>query len=307
MSRHLLCLEDLGRDGLWRVLELAEAAELEPLLEGRSVGLFFEHPSARTRNAFEAAVFQLGGHPVSIRAEEIGIDSRETAEDVARTLACFHSVIGGRVGAHSTLERMAAALDKPAVAVPIVNLLSDRQHPSQAVADLLTLRAHLGELRGTTLAYVGDHNNVSRSLVVAGAFVGMRVNLASPPGYAMGGAELAWARSLGGEVQLFAQPAEAVAGADAVYTDVWLSMGQSDELEARRRAFAGYGVDEALLSGAGDRAIVMHCLPAHRGEEISEESLEGPRSVVWEQATNRMHAARGILAYLMEQHEGRAR
>ncbi len=301
MSRHLLCLEDLGEQGLARVLQLAGPSGAGRLLSGSSVALLFEHPSARTRNAFEAAVFQLGGHPVTIRAEEVGIDARETAEDVARTLACYHRLVCARVVAHSTLERMAGALDAAGLAVPVLNLLSNKEHPSQAVADLLTLQAHLGELKGATLAYVGDANNVSRSLVAAGALVGMRVNLASPPGYAMSEAELTWASGIGGEVHLFEDPAEAVREADALYTDVWVSMGQTAEKAARQRAFSGYRLDEDLVSKAPAHAIVMHCLPAHRGEEISAGVLDGPRSVVWEQAANRMHAARGLLAYLLEE------
>ena len=298
MSRHLLCLEDLGPLGLSRALDMAEATGLGHLLEGKSIALFFEHPSARTRNAFEAAVFQLGGHPVTIRAEEIGIDSRESAEDVARTLACFHSVICGRVASHSTLDRMATALDRAGVAVPVVNLLSDLEHPSQAVADLLTLRAHLGELERKTLTYVGDHNNVSRSLVAACALVGMRIHIAGPPGYQMGREELARASARGAEVQLFEDPFEAATEADAIYTDVWTSMGQESERSARLAAFAGYTVDEDLVALAASDAIVLHCLPAHRGEEITAGVLEGPRSAVWEQAANRMHAMRGVFTWL---------
>lgn len=300
MRRDLLCLEDLGEKGLRRVLDLSRGEPAKAVLSGRGAALFFEQPSARTRNAFEMAVFQLGGHPVSIRAEEIGIDTRETAEDVARTLASFHAVVCGRVAAHSTLTRMAAALEQADVGVPVVNLLSDREHPSQAVADLLTIEANLGRLAGATLAYVGDANNVCRSLISAGALTGLSVRVASPAGYALGPEEIAWAEALGADLELFEEPAAAVAGADVVYTDVWASMGHYEEAAARREAFAGFSIDDTLLDKASPGAFVMHCLPAHREEEISSSVLEGPRSVVWQQAANRMHAARGILSYLLE-------
>lgn len=307
MTGHLLRIEDLGRDGLARVLELSRPAAAGSGLSGRGVALFFEHPSARTRNAFEMAVFQLGGHPVSIRAEELGIDTRETAEDVARTLACYHSVIAGRVVRHSTLERMAAALDSAGVAVPVVNLLSDLEHPSQAVADLLTIESRLGSLEGRTLAYIGDANNVCRSLVAAAALSGLSVNLASPVGHCFSEEDLAWAKGMEANLEVFDAPAEAVAGAEAIYTDVWTSMGQEADRELRIKSFAGFSIDDVLLQKAAPEALVLHCLPAHRGEEISAEVLEGASSVVWEQAANRMHAARGILSYLVETSTGGAR
>lgn len=304
MRRDLLCLEDLGTKGLSRVLELSRKERTEPLLGGRGVALYFEQPSARTRNAFEMAVFQLGGHPVSIRAEEVGIDTRETAEDVARTLASFHAVICGRVADHGTLERMASALERAGLQVPVVNLLSDREHPTQAVADLLTIEANLDRVAGVRLAYVGDANNVCRSLLAAGALAEMSVRVASPPGYGLGEGDISWARELGTDLELFDEPEGAVAGADVVYTDVWASMGRYDEAAARREAFAGFAVDGALLEKASPGAFVMHCLPAHRGEEISAAVLEGPRSLVWQQAANRMHAGRGILSYLLEESGG---
>ncbi len=297
MTRHLLSLADLSAGEIVRVLELAESPA-PPVLAGSGVALVFEHPSARTRNATELAVVQLGGHPVSIRGEEIGIDRRETAEDVARTLACYHGMIAARVERHETLERMAAALDAAGVHVPVVNLLSDREHPTQALADLLTIRQRLGSPAGRVLAYVGDANNVCRSLLAAGALTGMEVHLACPPGYGPGDEDLDWARGLGGKIEVFDQPEDAVAAADVVYTDVWVSMGQEAEREARYRAFEGYSLDDRLLSAAPPEALVMHCLPAHRGEEISASVLEGHASAVWQQAANRMHAARGLFRFL---------
>lgn len=300
MTRHLLSMADLSPAELVRVLDLSEPPAPPPVLTGRGVALVFERPSARTRNAAEMAVVQLGGHPVYIQDAEVGIDRRETAEDVARTLACYHAAIGARVGRHSVLERMVAALDARDAGVPVVNLLSDREHPTQALADLLTVRQRLGSLEGKVLAFVGDANNVCRSLAGGAALAGMQLRVASPPGYAFRPADCEWAARLGSRPQLFERPQEAVEGADAVYTDVWVSMGQDEEAWARRRAFAGYTVDEQLMAGAAPHALVLHCLPAHRGEEISAGALDGPQAAVWQQAENRMHALRGLLAFLFE-------
>ena len=283
------------------------AATAPPVLAGRGAALVFEKPSARTRSSTELAVVALGGHPVYIQGFEVGIDTREPAEDVARTLACFHAVICARVLDHEVLVRMAAALDDgsgvPFAGVPVVNLLSDRAHPCQVIADLLTLRQVFGDLGGRTLAYVGDANNVWRSLALGAAMTGMALRTAAPDGYGPDPDDLARVARLGGDVEVTEDPAEAVAGADAVYTDVWTSMGQEEEAALRRKAFSGFTVDDDLVSRAAPDAVVLHCLPAHRGEEISAAALEGPRSRVWQQATNRMHAMRGLLGWLL----GRAR
>ena len=216
MTRHLLSMADLSSEELDSVLELAGDTAPPHVLAGLGVALVFEHPSAHTRNACELAVAQLGGHPVSIRGEEVGIDKRETAEDVARTLGCYHSMIAARVERHATLERMAGALDAAGGGVPVINLLSDREHPTQAVADLLTLRQHLGSLAGRVLTYVGDANNVCRSLVAGCARAGMHLNVASPEGYGLRAADLKWAEQQGGSVRSYSQPEEAVDAADAV-------------------------------------------------------------------------------------------
>jgi ornithine carbamoyltransferase len=300
VTRHLLSIADLSPAELRRVLDLSEQPELTPVLRGKGVALVFQHPSARTRNAAEMAVVQLGGHPVMIAEAEVGIDRREPAEDVARTLGRYHAAIAARVGRHAVLERMARALDATGAGVPVVNLLSDREHPTQALADVLTLRQCLGSLEGKVITFIGDANNVCRSLAGATALAGAQLRVASPPGYSMSDSDLAWAASLGVRPMVCATPAEAVDGADAIYTDVWVSMGQDEEAWARRRAFAGYSVDERLLATAPGHAVVLHCLPAHRGEEISVGVLEGPRSVVWQQAENRMHVLRGLLAFLFE-------
>ena len=301
---HVLEVDDLGPAGLAAVLARAERdpSTLARSLEGRGVALVFEKPSARTRNSSELAVVALGGHPVYIQGTEVGIDTRETAEDVARTLASFHRVLCARVEDHTTLERMAEALDAAHVAVPVVNLLSDRAHPCQALADLVTLRQRFGVdgARDRPVAYIGDANNVWRSLALAASMSGIPTRVASPEGYGPSDEDAALVRSFGGDLLVTDDPAEAAAGAGALYTDVWTSMGQEAEAAVRTADFAGFCVDEALLSRAAPDAVVLHCLPAHRGEEISAGVVDGPRSVVWQQAANRMHAMRGLLSWLTD-------
>jgi ornithine carbamoyltransferase len=300
-TRHLLDVDDLGVEGLDAVLALAESEPgvLAGTLQGSGVALLFEKASNRTRNSTEIAVVGLGGHPVYIRGEEVGVDVREPAADVARTLACYHDVVCARVLDHATLERMAAALDQASVAVPVVNLLSDRAHPCQAVADLLTLRQVFGagSVRRRSVAYIGDANNVWRSLALAAAMAGMSTRVASPEGYGPTPVDVQRVHDAGGQLLVTTDPVEAATGADALYTDVWTSMGQETESDVRRRAFAGYTVDEALLARASSDAVVLHCLPAHRGEEVTAEVIDGPQSVVWPQAANRMTAMKGVLAW----------
>ncbi|HEU0098009.1 MAG TPA: ornithine carbamoyltransferase [Allosphingosinicella sp.] len=281
----LLTVADLGREGLGEILALSELPDLGLPLAGKGVALVFQKPSARTRNSLEIATVQLGGHPVYIQKEEVGLGTRESAEDVARTLACYHAVIAARVMDHRDLEAMAAATGRP-----LLNLLSDKAHPLQALADLLTVKQLLGRLDGARIAYVGDgDNNVCRSLAEACSLLGVELRVASPEGYGLADAP--------DGVTRLADPAEAVEGADVVYTDVWVSMGQDDEAEARARAFAAYRVDEALMARCPE-ARFLHCLPARRGEEVSAGVIDGPRSAVWLQAENRMHTARGALAWL---------
>ncbi|MET0804544.1 MAG: ornithine carbamoyltransferase [Acidimicrobiales bacterium] len=294
--RHLLEIDDLTKDELFEVIALALDPNPPQVLSRKGMALVFQKPSARTRNSMEMAVKDLGGHPVTIRAEEVSIDQRESAEDVARTLACYHAAIGARVFDHSVLERMAKV-----AWVPIINLLSDDAHPLQAVADLLTMADEFGDLNGRTLAYVGDGNNMCRSLALAATLAGMQVRVASPPGYALSEADVDRIAALGVAPELLDRPEEAVAGVDVVYTDVWTSMGQETEVEARRKAFEGYMVDERLMALAAEKSIFLHCLPAHRGEEVSHEVLDGDRSRVWRQAENRMHAARGAVAWILGQ------
>jgi ornithine carbamoyltransferase len=299
VNRRLLELDDLDPPTLARILDRAlewKAApeRVPPVLAGRSVAALFQKPSARTRVSVEVAVASLGGHPIYIREEEVSVDLRETAEDVARTLASMCALIAARVFDHPVLERMDGAVD-----VPVVNLLSDAAHPCQALADLLTLREALGGLEGLRLAYVGDGNNVAASLAFAAALSGIEFVVASPAGYEVDADVVERARNLGGAIDLAGDLYDAVRDADAVYTDVWTSMGQEDEAEPRRRAFAGWTVDGTLMKAARDDAIFMHCLPAHRGEEVAAEVIDGPQSVVWQQAGNRMHAVRALFADLL--------
>jgi ornithine carbamoyltransferase len=296
--RHLLEVDDLTPDELREVL-VAAAAPVGPRpLTGQGVALLFEKPSARTRNSTELAVVQLGGHPLTIRPDEVGLDTRETVEDVTRTLCCYHAAIGARVFEHAKLERMVAVSS-----VPVVNLLSDAAHPLQGLADVLTLVDEWGSvdaLAGRSIAYVGDGNNVARSLALAAGMLGMEVRLATPKGFELPAADIARLHAAGVAPVCTHVPGDAVEGVDAVYTDVWASMGQEAEADLRREAFTGFTVDQGLMVGAAEGAVFLHCLPAHRGEEVSSEVLEGPRSRVWPQAANRMHAARGALTWLLE-------
>jgi ornithine carbamoyltransferase len=291
--RHLLDIDDLSAAELGQVLALARLADPPRVLAGTGAALIFEKPSNRTRNATEMAVVALGGHPVVIRGEEIGLGVREPVGDVIRVLARYHAVVGARVVDHGVLEEMARA-----DVVPVVNLLSDVAHPCQALADLLTLADRWGSLAGHTVAWVGDGNNVARSFAHACARTGVALRLACPPGRNLDEVTIDAVRSAGGEITVTTDPAEAVAGADAVSTDVWVSMGQEAEEAERVDAFSGYQVDDTLMARAATGALFLHCLPAHRGLEVAAPVIDGPASVVWEQAGNRMDAARGVLLWL---------
>ncbi len=287
---NLLTVSDLGADGLKRVLDLGASVKSDPAwyrtaLSGRSIGLFFMKQSLRTWVSCDIAAIQLGMHPIAIRNDQTGFGTRETPEDVGRVLDRYLDVLGMRVFDHGDLERTASPMK-----APVINLLSDLEHPCQAVADLMTIAEHR-PLRGATVAYVGDGNNVCRSLVAGVLASGGSMRVATPPGYEP--------EQVDGDLVIFHDPHEAVSGADVVYTDVWASMGQEDEAELRRRHFAGFQIDEDLFSGARDDAIFMHCLPAHRGEEVSETMLEHPRSRVFDQAENRLHSFKAILLHLL--------
>jgi len=291
---------DLGVAGLRAVLDTAAEVKRDPgptrgRLAGRRVGLFFEKPSTRTRVSCELATIDLGGVPVVLKQDEVGLGSREAVEDVARVLDRYLDVLAFRVFRHRDLETLAAYAD-----APVVNLLSDLEHPCQALADLQTLEESR-PLDGAVVAYVGDGNNVCNSLMIAGAALGVTVRVASPEGYSPAEEVVTEARKIatgGAEVVVTADPEEAVAGADAVYADVWTSMGQELEAMKRLEAFDPYRIDAELFARAAPEAIFLHCLPAHRGEEVTDEVIDHPRSRVFDQAENRLHAFKALLLHL---------
>jgi len=291
--RHFLEIDDLSIDELRHVIELAQHPDPPKVLAGKGAALVFEKPSLRTRNSMEMAVVQLGGHPTYIQGAEVGLDERESVEDVTRTLAGYHACLGARVFEHTKVERM-AALD----VVPVVNLLSDSAHPMQALADVLTIAEAFGSVEGRVVAYVGDSNNVTRSLGLAVGMLGGEFRIASPAAYSFGEDDLARLRATGGAVHQTDDPFDAVRGADVVYSDVFTSMGQEDETESRLVDFAGYQVNDELMAESND-GIFLHCLPAHRGEEVTSAVLDSGASHVWRQAENRMHSARGYLAFAL--------
>ena len=301
---HVISVADLDGPAITEIVEhaltlktLAPADGRAGLLAGRWVALVFDKPSLRTRVSFEVGIQRLGGGTTTLSGAEIGLGSREPLADIARTLSRYVDAIVIRMLSHAGIAELASASD-----VPVVNALSELEHPCQALADLLTLREHLGTVRGRTLAYIGDGNNVCHSLLLAGAAVGLHVRVATPPGYEPDRAIVDQASHLakrsGAGVEIGHDPVAAVRGADAVYTDVWASMGSEHEAAERRRAFAGFRVTGELLRGSPD-ALVMHCLPAHRGEEVDAEVIDGPRSVAFDQAENRMHAQQALLVHLL--------
>jgi ornithine carbamoyltransferase len=293
--RHLLNVTDFTGEELVQVLHLAERTDLRPVLLGLGVALIFEKPSNRTRQSMEMAVVQLGGHPVYTRGDEVGFDARESVEDVTRVMAGYHGMLAARVFDHTVVERMAALN-----CIPVVNMLSDHSHPLQALADVLTMQQVHGSLVGRTIAYVGDFNNVARSLAEASVLLGANVSLGCPVGYDASSQELERLNLLGaGSVRQVRRAADALVGATAVHTDTWTSMGQEAEKELRKRAFEGYTVTEQMMATAAPGAGFYHCLPAYRGHEVTAEVIDGPASHVIRQAHNRLHAARGALAFLM--------
>jgi ornithine carbamoyltransferase len=297
MPRSFLTGAELSADELDALLARAQELKASPLssraLDGRSVALVFEKPSTRTRLSFDVGVHELGGHPVVLRGDELQLSRGEALRDTALVLSRQVAAVGVRTGPHATLEQLAAYST-----IPVINMLSALHHPCQALADLLTLREALGELGGRRVAYVGDGNNVARSLAILGTLAGLEVAIASPSGYALEG-DLAPPAGASGSLRLYTEPREAVAGACAVYTDVWVSMGDEQTAGARRAALGDYRVDDALLDAAAPGAFALHDLPAHPGEEITPEVLYGGRQRIWDQAENRRHAQKALLELLV--------
>jgi ornithine carbamoyltransferase len=311
MVRHFLSASDLTRTEAEALLDRAQALKAEwrngghtrdangalPL-QGKTLALVFEKPSLRTRVAFEAGMTQLGGHGSYLSANDIDMGGRESVPDVARNLSRWVHAIAARVFRHATVETLARY-----ATVPVINALSDREHPCQALADMLTLREHYGRLAGLTLAYVGDGNNVAHSLMLLGATLGMNIRIGCPPDYRPNPEILTLAEWRAAEynasIQITPSPVEAVEGADAVYTDVWASMGQEHEAARRRPIFQPYQVNATLMSRARSGALFMHCLPAHRGEEVTADVIDGSQSVVFEQAENRLHVQKALILTLL--------
>jgi ornithine carbamoyltransferase len=304
MERDFLSVDDLSTLELGTILELSHRVKRAPeefagRLTGRSVGLIFEKPSTRTRVSFEVGVAQLGGHPVILSSSELQLGRGESIEDTGRVLSGYLDAIVVRTFEQERLELLAAASR-----VPVINALSDFEHPCQALADLQTIQAHLGDLAGKALSYVGDGNNVANSLLLAGAKSGMRVRIATPPGFepipqvVQRASEVA--AQTGGSIVKTHDPVEAAEKADVLYTDVWASMGQEAEAGERALVFPNYQLNQKLVDAAGPQVLVMHCLPAHRGQEITDEVIDGPRSVVWEQAENRLHSQKALMMFLFD-------
>jgi ornithine carbamoyltransferase len=301
VKKDLLSVVDLGSDEAEQLIEQAlvmKQGGMRCLLPWRSVALLFEKPSLRTRVSFDLAVTQLGGHCLYLSPQEVGLGHREPVADVARVLSRYVDCIVARVFSHDTLAGLAQH-----ATVSVINALSDREHPCQAMADFLTIRERKGQLRGVKLAYVGDGNNVARSLALLSAMMGVEFTIASPEGYQLDASTLSEARCIaaanGCGVTVTDDPMRAVQDADVVYTDTWTSMGQEDEAAVRRKAFAGFQVNSALMARARPDVVFMHCLPAHQGEEVTSDVLNGKSSVVFDQAENRLHIQKAILAQIL--------
>ena len=308
-GRDLLSVADLTADNVQRLFERAAGLKAEDRarrevgaavatpLAGRTLAMLFQKPSLRTRVTFEAGMNQLGGHAVYL-TEDVVMGARESVRDVARNLERFVDAIVARTGPHEVVVELAAQ-----ASIPVINGLTLREHPCQALADVFTMQERFGSLRGRVLAFVGDGNNVYHSLALLGAMLGLEVRLAHPADYGPNARIVEQARALaaasGGRLVFGEDPAEVVRGADVVYTDAWTSMGQEAEAEARRDAFARYRVDEALMDAAGPAAVAMHCLPAHRGEEITSAVMDGPRSIIWDQSENRLHVQKALLVEVL--------
>ncbi|MDG6256341.1 MAG: ornithine carbamoyltransferase [Methanomicrobiaceae archaeon] len=307
MKRDLLSILDLSKEELESLLNTAASlkasragGEPAPYLPGRTLGMIFEKASTRTRISFEVGMYELGGTALFLSSQDLQLGRGEEIRDTARVLSRYVSAIMIRAYRHGTIEDMARY-----ATVPVINALSDREHPCQLLADILTLREHFGDTEGLTVAWVGDGNNVCNSLILSSALAGYTVRVAAPEGYLPPAALVEEAVARGGRVSIAATPRDAVRDADVIYTDTWISMGSENEQKERVSAFAGYTVDRDLVDGAADDAVVLHCLPAHRGEEITDDVMEGENSLIWDQAENRLHAQKALLVRLIGKQETR--
>jgi ornithine carbamoyltransferase len=305
MTRSILTLNDLTSEDLFAILERAKAFKSAVkekrslhILEGSVIGILFEKPSTRTRTSFESAILRLGGGAIYLSSDDLQIKRGEPIEDTARILGSYLDAVIVRVYSHQTLEVLSNYSG-----IPVINGLSDLSHPTQAICDLFTIMEVKGTLKGLTLAYIGDGNNVCHSLLLACALAGMNIHVASPKGFfpkrEVVEKALEIAAKAGTRIHVVEDPKEGVKGADILYTDVWVSMGVEEEKETKLKAFQGYQINRALLKAAAPNAVVMHCLPAYRGLEITEEVMEGPQSIIWRQGENKMHGAAGILDFLL--------
>ncbi|HPT36753.1 MAG TPA: ornithine carbamoyltransferase, partial [Methanothrix sp.] len=300
-AMHLISISDLSKEDILRLLDSAEAFRVKrgshgQPLQGKSLAMIFEKPSTRTRVSLEVAAAELGAHPLYLSAGELQLGRGETVADTARVLSRYVSGITARVFSHNTVVQLATH-----ASVPVINALSDWEHPLQILADLLTMRQRFSRLEGLRLAWIGDGNNVCNSLILASAILGMEITAASPPGYRPKPEILEQAKELGGRPVVVVEPAEAAKGADVLVTDTWVSMGDEGEEAERLRVFGRYQVNSELLRLAAPEAIALHCLPAHRGQEITDEVMDGPKSAVFDEAENRLHTSKAVMAWLMGQ------
>jgi ornithine carbamoyltransferase len=301
-GRHFTRVADWSPEELHTLLDLADELkdlqrrrEEHRLLPGRTLGMIFQKPSTRTRVSFEVGIAQLGGTGLYLAASDLQLGRGETLRDTATVLSRYLDALMIRTFAQEDVEELARH-----ASIPVINGLTDIAHPCQALADVMTIRERLGRLEGVRVAYLGDGNNVCASLMVACGKLAMPFVAATPTGYEPADRAVELAREAGGQIELVRDPREAAAGADVLYTDVWTSMGQEDERDRRLRDLTGYGIDEGLVQLAGPEAIVLHCLPAHYGEEITEEVLYGPQSAVWDEAENRLHSQKALMALVIE-------
>lgn len=302
MKKDVLSILDFTSQELEDLIEYAERlkalrrqGELQDLLPKKTLGMIFEKASTRTRISFETGMYELGGHALFLNTQDLQLGRGEEIKDTARVLSRYVSAVMIRAYRHETIEELARF-----ATIPVINGLSDREHPCQILADILTMKEYFGSLSDRTIAWVGDGNNVCNSLILSSALIGYKVKVAAPEGYKPSRSVLEKASMNGGKVTVFTSPRDAVTDADVVYTDTWVSMGSETEKRTRINVFQDYTVDDDLLRVASPDAIVLHCLPAHRGDEITDEVMEGTRSAIWDQAENRLHVQKALLVKLLE-------